>query len=204
MAGLEIDLNLYRSEEELITALRRRKPDACTCLVKRFATLVYRPAMRILNDSDEAEEVLQTTFIKACERFGSFEERSGLATWLYRIATNEALMLRRRRQTKPLPMAEVADTQQADEPLWGRQNGGTDPSAAALSAELRLHLETALLELPESLRLVFVLRDLQGLSTEETATLLDLGESAVKVRLHRARKRLRDLLADYLSIEQSA
>jgi RNA polymerase sigma-70 factor (ECF subfamily) len=198
MPGLEIDLNLYRTEEELIEALRCGNPDACTCLVKHFAALVYKPAMRILNDADEAEEVLQRTFIKACEKFGSFEERSGLGTWLYRIATNEALMIQRRRQDINMSFDQTEGIQFDDMP-HSLGNWSGDPASAALSAELRTTLETSLLELPESLRLVFVLRDMGGLSTEETAETLGLGESAVKVRLHRARKRMRELLASYLA-----
>jgi RNA polymerase sigma-70 factor (ECF subfamily) len=196
MAGLEIDLNLYRSEEELIQALRCGNPDACTCLVKRFAALVYRPAMRILNDADEAEEVLQTTFIKACEKFGAFKEQSSLGTWLYRIATNEALMLRRRKQSSHEIIPDTMDVIQGEEL---RHMPSPDPAAAALNTELLSHLETALLGLSEQLRMAFVLRDLEGLSTEETAEVLQLSESAVKVRLHRARKQLREQLASYMA-----
>lgn len=199
MPGPEIDLTLYRTEEELIEALRCGNPDACTCLVKRFATLVYRPAMRILNDADEAEEVLQTTFLKACEKFDSFEERSGLATWLYRIATNEALMLRRRKQAARTTHIEDSDRPQAEDVRVALASDTADPARVALSAELSTTLERALMALPESLRLVFVMRDLQGLNTQETASVLDLGDSAVKVRLHRARRQLRELLADYLA-----
>jgi RNA polymerase sigma-70 factor (ECF subfamily) len=198
MPGLEIDLNLYRTEEELLEALRCGNPDACTCLVKRFASLVYKPAMRILNDADEAEEVLQRTFIKACEKFGTFEERSGLGTWLYRIATNEALMMRRQRQEVNMSFTDAEGVQPDDMP-HSLSTWTNDPASAALGSELRDTLETALLELPENLRLVFVLRDMGGLSTEETAETLALGESAVKVRLHRARKRMRELLTDYLA-----
>lgn len=204
MAGLEIDLHLYRSEEELIAALRKRKPDACTCLVKRFAALVYKPAMRILNDPDEAEEVMQTTFIKACEKFGTFEERSGLGTWLYRIATNEALMLRRQRQASSVSLAETGEDVQTEERTPSMGTWASDPASLALSTELHAQLERALMDLPENLRLVFVLRELQGLSTDETAKALDISASAVKVRLHRARKQLREVLSDYVNCCRSA
>jgi RNA polymerase sigma-70 factor (ECF subfamily) len=197
VAGLEINIRVYDTEEELIAGLRRHDTDACTCMVKRFAPLVFAHARRMVGDADEAEEVLQMTFIKACEKIDSFAGRSALSTWLYRIATNEALMKLRGQSRDSVPFAEVADTiQAADMPRnvreWARM-----PAAAALDAELRAQLEAALLELPESLRVVFALRELQGLSTEETASVLGIGQSAVKVRLHRARLRLRELLAVY-------
>jgi RNA polymerase sigma-70 factor (ECF subfamily) len=160
--------------------------------------------MRILNDPDDAEEVMQTTFIKACEKFGTFEERSGLGTWLYRIATNEALMLRRQRQASSVSLAETGEDMPSEDMPQSVSDWASDPASLALSTELHAQLERALMDLPESLRLVFVLRDLQGLSTDETAKALHIGASAVKVRLHRARKQLRELLADYINCCRNA
>jgi RNA polymerase sigma-70 factor (ECF subfamily) len=203
MSGLKIDLTVYDNEAALLEGLRKGEPDACTCLVKRFAPLVYAKALRMLGDPDEAEGVLQLTFIKACEKFATFEGRSGLGTWLYRIATNEALM-ELRRQTPMESIEDVAETIRPEDIPQNLHTWPIDPSAAALDTELRGQLDTALAALPESLRTVFVLREIAGLSTEETATELGLGESAVKVRLHRARLRLRELLADYLAAEGDA
>jgi len=197
MPGLTIDLTIYDDEEALLAGLRRREPDACACLIKRFAPLVYAQAMRLLGDADEAEGALQQTFIKACDKLDTYEGRSGLGSWLYRIATNEALMLLRQRSPR-IDLDNVADTIQADEIPQHLKPWTLDPAAAALNSELRATLEQALMALPETLRIVFVLRDLQGLSTEETAAMLGLGESAVKVRLHRARLRLRELLSAYM------
>jgi RNA polymerase sigma-70 factor (ECF subfamily) len=194
-------LQIYDSEAALLEGLRRGEPDACTCLVKRFAPLVYAKALRMADDPDEAEGVLQLTFIKACEKFASFEGRSGLGTWLYRIATNEALMKLRRRPALMESIEDVAETIQPEDIPQNLHAWPIDPAAAALDTELRGQLEKALAALPESLRMVFVLREVEGLSTEETATALHLGESAVKVRLHRARLRLRELLADYLAAQ---
>lgn len=201
MPGPHIDLSVYASEAELLAGLRAGEPDACTCLVKRFAPLVYAKALRMLADPDEAEGVLQQTFIRACEKIGSFEGRSGLGTWLYRIATNEALMHLRHARAGGLATDPLDDTIQPDDLPRNRQAWPRDPAGAALDAELRVQLERALAALPESLRVVFVLRELEGQSTEETAAALGLGESAVKVRLHRARLRLRELLAVYLAPE---
>jgi DNA-directed RNA polymerase specialized sigma24 family protein len=96
MPGPHIDITVYDNEAALLEGLRAGEPDACTCLVKRFAPLVYAKALHMVADPDEAEGVLQLTFIKACEKLSTFEGRSGLGTWLYRIAMNEALMQLRR------------------------------------------------------------------------------------------------------------
>ncbi len=197
MPGLTIDLTIYDDEEALLAGLRRHEPDACACLIKRFAPLVYAQVLRLLGDADEAEGALQQTFIKACDKLDTYEGRSGLGSWLYRIATNEALMLLRQRSPR-IDLDNVADTIQADELPQHLTPWTLDPAAAVLNSELRTILEQALMTLPEALRIVFVLRDIQGLSTEETATMLGLGESAVKVRLHRARLRLRELLSAYM------
>lgn len=201
MPGPHIDLHVYDDEAALLEGLRRRDPDACTCMVRRFAPLVYAKALRIMSDPDEAEGVLQLTFIKACEKIGAFEGRSELGTWLYRIATNEALMQLRRRSTTRVSLEEVGDSIQLDDIPQNLHSWPADPAGVALNAELRAQLEAALASLPESLRVVFVLRELEGRSTEETAAALGLGESAVKVRLHRARLRLRELLAGYMAGE---
>jgi RNA polymerase sigma-70 factor (ECF subfamily) len=193
-------LQIYDNEAALLEGLRKGEPDACTCLVKHFASLVYAKALRMLGDVDEAEGVLQLTFIKACERFATFEGRSGLGTWLYRIATNEALMKLRHRPAPTESIDEMAETVSLEDIPQNLHAWPIDPANAALDMELRSQLERALAVLPESLRTVFVLREVEGLSTEETAAALDLGESAVKVRLHRARLRLRELLADYLAV----
>jgi RNA polymerase sigma-70 factor (ECF subfamily) len=200
--GLEINLDLYDNEEQLLEALRSGEPDACTCLVKRFAPLIYKHALRMLNDPDEAEGILQQTFIKACEKITTFEGRSGLGTWLYRIATNEALMKLRQQKSNRVQIDKVVETMHSEDVPQNMQNWSRAPSDAALDTELREQLETALTHLPEGLRLVFVLREMQGMNTEETARTLGLSESAVKVRLHRARLRLRELLADYMTIDE--
>ncbi len=201
MSGLKIDLHRYDTEEELLAALRQNDPDACTCMVKRFASLVYTRALRMLNDPDEAESILQQTFIKACQKIGEFEGRSGLGTWIYRIATNEALMLLRRRRHPTTTIDTAEEMIPVSDMPQNLSTWTVDPANSALDTELRNQLEYALQELPENLRVIFVLREMQGMSTSETAALLDLSESAVKVRLHRARLRLRELLAGYLGTE---
>jgi RNA polymerase sigma-70 factor, ECF subfamily len=196
MPGPPIDLSIYDDETALLAGLRRRDPDACTCLMKRFAPLVYARAMGLTNDPDEAEGVLQTTFIKVCEALPRFDGASSLSTWIYRIATNEGLMLLRSR--KPQVTLDDITEALATDPV-PPDNPQVDPQDAALNAELRAQIAAAIAELPEPLRQVVHLRDIEQLSTEATAQRLGLTPGTVKVRLHRARQRLRDALAAYLA-----
>lgn len=198
MPGPIIDLSLYDDEATLLEGLRRQDPDACTCLVKRFAPLVYVRALRLIGDPDEAEGILQTTFIKACEALPRFDGTSSLGTWIYRIATNEGLMLLRR-QRPQLDLEIVADSLQPDELPQQFEHWSPDPVRAALNGELRTQIEQAIANLPEPLRVVVILRDVEDLSTEETAEQLGISPGAVKVRLHRARLRLREILTQYLA-----
>ena len=168
-------------------------------MVERHSSTVYNLALRLMNNPQEAEEVLQETFISAFRSLDRFEGRSRLGTWLYRIAYNAALMRLRKR--------ELA-TSSIDEPLVNEEGESLPrqlidwsslPDDAVLGAELRSVLEQAVGMLPETLRTVFVLRDIEGLSTAETAEVLGLTETNVKVRLHRARLALRERLTAYFA-----
>lgn len=201
MPGLEINLNRYEHEEALLTALRSGEQDACTCLVKRFAGLLYQPALQILGDADEADAAVQNAFMKACDKLDSFNAESRLGTWLYRIATNEALMARRRRQNnEPIHDEDLFDLLEDPAEPALRADDHEDPLQAALHGELHLVLMQAFSQLPEPLRQVVYLRTIQGLSTAETAASLNMREGTVKVYLHRARQQLYDLLADYMGM----
>jgi RNA polymerase sigma-70 factor (ECF subfamily) len=198
MPGPTIDLSIYEDEAALLAGLRLHEPDACTCMVKRFAPLVYARALRLMDDPDDAESVLQSTFIKACDALPTFNGGSSLGTWIYRIAINEGQMLLRQRRPQ-VSLDTVAETLQPDELPQQRQPWAPDPLRAALDGELHAEIEHAIAALPEPLRVVVVLRDVEQLSTEETATQLGLTPSAVKVRLHRGRLRLREELARYMT-----
>jgi RNA polymerase sigma-70 factor (ECF subfamily) len=198
MPGPTIDLAIYDDEATLLAGLRLHEPDACTCMVKRFAPLVYTRALRLTGDPDDAESVLQSTFIKVCDALPTFSGASSLGTWIYRIATNEGLMLLRQRRPQ-VSLDTVAETLQPDELPQQRQSWAPDPLRAALDGELHAEIDHAIATLPESLRVVVLLRDVEQLSTEETAAQLGLTPSAVKVRLHRGRLRLREALAGYMA-----
>lgn len=199
MPGLAIDLNIYPDEAALLDALKAGDTHACACMIKHHGSQMYAVALRIMGDSDEAEEVVQEAFISACSKLDSFEGRSKLSTWLYRITTNAALMRLRKQRNNTISLDEPQLMEEGD--LLPRQLGDwqVEPSQEALTTELRQTMEEAVQALNPTLRAAFVLRDIQGLSTEEAAAALDISESALKVRLHRARLQLRESLAAYLA-----
>ncbi|NCP87278.1 MAG: RNA polymerase subunit sigma-24 [Anaerolineae bacterium CG_4_9_14_3_um_filter_57_17] len=165
-------------------------------LAASFSTPIYRLALKMTGDPSDAEDVLQNTFLKALQHIHGFEERSSLSTWMYRIAANEALMTLRRRKSQ-IPVDENPDD--SDEELAPMQF--TDwcclPESEFVSAEAKKQLDQAIQHLPDSLRVVFLLRDIEGLSIKETVEALNLSETAVKTRLLRARLRLREKLSSY-------
>jgi RNA polymerase sigma-70 factor, ECF subfamily len=192
----EVDLSIYESEDELLDGLRRQEPAACTCFLKEYAPRMLRLALRITGDPDEAENVLQESFISACNRIDDFQGLSTLNTWMYRIVLNNALMSVRKRRPNLVPLeGEQAGTAQTSSWVAGHTR---QPVEEVLAAELQESLNLALLALPETLRTAFVLRELEGLSTREAAEALEISESALKVRLHRARQALREQLEPYI------
>ncbi len=199
MTGIEIDLDIYPDEAALLEGLKRGDPEACACMIKQYAPRVYAIAIRMVNDRDEAEEVLQETFISACKNIQKFEGRSALGTWLHRIATNAALMHLRKRKNREVSLDEPIETMGGDDVYREVQDWAFSPDDHAMNSETRAVLEQAISELPETLRTVFILREIEGYSTEETANILGISVSAAKVRLHRARLRLRALLAPYFT-----
>ena len=180
-----------------LEALRRGDRAEFARMVEANSNLIYRLALKMLGDAQDAEDILQETFIKAYRHLPEFDGRSSLSTWLYRIATNEALMHLRR---KNLETVSIEEPQEDEGPLQEPLqiiNWCCVPEIELMSAEGRAELDRAVGNLPPSLRVVFLLRDVSGLSTRETAEVLDLSEMAVKTRLSRARLRLREELSDY-------
>ncbi|MEZ4521407.1 MAG: sigma-70 family RNA polymerase sigma factor [Thermomicrobiales bacterium] len=185
----DIDLTVYEDDRELLDGLRSGDSLACTCFMKWYAPAMTRLALRMVGDPDEAEGVVQDSFIAACSKMGSFRAESSLKTWLHRIVVNTALMrLRKRRPDRLSPDLE-------DEYRYLPElliNNEDEPLENVLAGELEDELNRAIMGLPESLRTTLVLREHEGLSTRETAETLGISESAVKVRLHRARTALRE------------
>jgi RNA polymerase sigma-70 factor (ECF subfamily) len=166
-------------------------------MVEAYSPLIFRLGLKMLKDQQDAEDVLQDTFIKAFRHLTKFDGRSSLSTWLYRIATNEALMILRRKQPEMVSVDEPREDDVEEREPMQIVDWCCMPEHEFVSAEARAQLDRAIDTLPLGLRLVFLLRDIDGLSTRETAEVLDLSEMAVKTRLSRARLRLREELSAY-------
>ncbi len=193
-----IERQTYATEADLLAALKAGDRQACAELVRRYSPKLYRVTLRILGTEEEAEEALQEAFISACDKIRDFRGDSRLGTWLYRIATNAALMRLRKRRDDHVSLDAPMETEEGAMLPRNLADWRFDPHHVVLTGELRDILEDAIQKLPETLRVVFILRELEGLSTLETANTLGISESATKVRLHRARLMLRELLAPYM------
>lgn len=186
-----------KTEDFSLQALRAGDRAEFARLVEAYSGVIYRLAVKMLKDPQDAEDILQETFLKAYRYLSGFDGRSSLSTWLYRIATNEALMLLRKRKVVTVPIDEPVDDSEPLEQPVQVVDWCCLPENELMSSEARDRMESAMQALTPALRAVFVLRDLQGLSTLETAEVLGLSEEAVKTRLSRARLRLRELLSEY-------
>lgn len=180
-----------------VEALRKGDRAEFARLVDAFSGPVYRLAIKILGDEQDAEDALQETFLKVFKHLGEFEGRSSLSTWIYRIAVNEALMILRQRKGPVASLDEEREGEEGDMEPSEIVDWRSLPEDELLSEEGRRLLEIAINELPASLKVVFLLRDIEGLSIRETAEALELTETAVKTRLLRARLRLRERLSVY-------
>ena len=161
-------------------------------LMRRHNQRIYRAARAVVKDEAEVEDVMQQAYINALTHLDQFEERSQFSTWLTRIALNEAFGRRRKMQrTESMTATHSAQDEDHGELMDTIASPQADPERQAYAQELSRVLEAAVDALPETYRTVFVLRDIEGLSTSETGEGLGLGEEAVKTRLHRARAMIR-------------
>jgi|SRR5271157_1962857 len=181
----------------LVAQARDGDPRAFSELVKRYEGKVFRLAQHVTQNREDAEDVLQETFLKAYEHLDQFRGDSKFYTWIVRIAVNQALMkLRRRKSDKAVSIDETIDT---GEDTLVREIAAWDENAEQRYSreEIAAILDSAVQSLEPLYRSVFVLRDIEDLSTEETAEALDLSVPAVKSRLLRARLQLREKLTRY-------
>lgn len=166
-------------------------------VMRRCNQRLYRVVRGVVDDDAEAEDVVQEAYVHAYANIAGFRGEASLATWLARIALNEAYgRLRRRRQTMDIEQVDAVAGEPGRVVPFPNRFGGEDPAAAAAREQVRRLLERAVGGLPEAFRVVFVLREVEGCSVEETADLLGLRAETVKTRLHRARRLLRNALHD--------
>jgi RNA polymerase sigma-70 factor (ECF subfamily) len=197
MEAIESRVGEPTDESILVDAARKGDIAAFESLVKRYDRNVFRIAQHITQNREDAEDVVQDAFLKAYQNLGQFQGQSKFYTWLVRIAVNEALMrLRRRRPERMVSLDEDVKTEEDSMPReiadWS-----PNPEQQYTQGELKDILSRTIQGLPASFRTVFVLRDVEGLSTEETADALGLSIPAVKSRLLRARLQLRERLNKY-------
>lgn len=180
-----------------IDALQNGDKDAFAMLVNTYSPALYRMIVRMLGNPQESEDVLQETFMQAFRNIDQFEGRAKISTWLYRIATNQALMRLRKREPDFVSVDEPIETPTGDQLPRQLRDWCCLPESEFLSSEVQKRLDDAIRALSPALRAAFILRDLQDLSTREAAEILDISESAVRTRLLRARLELRARLSDY-------
>jgi RNA polymerase sigma-70 factor (ECF subfamily) len=167
-------------------------------MVDAYSGPIYRLALKMLGIPADAEDVLQNTFLKAFQHVKDFEGRSSFSTWLYRIASNEALMLLRKKRPE-ITLSDISPENDDNSDYSPAQfiDWRPLPETEFLSSESQSVMDSAVSHLPENQRIVFILRDIEGLSIQETGEALNLSEAAVKTRLLRARLRLREELSVY-------
>lgn len=192
-------------EDALVAVVRSDDREAFRHIMQHFGRHLYRIARGVFNDDAEAEDVVQETFMRAYRQFDTFRGEAPLRTWLISILLNEARSRLRKRRVM-VGLEQI--TSSTVDPYWDAHcragSGGTDPASLAARAQIHRLLKRAVAELPDSYRMVFVLREIEQCSVEETAVRLAIKPQTVKTRLHRARRLLRksldntlgDMLAD--------
>lgn len=184
-------------DTELVTLTQGGDTRAFDELVARYRDKVYRLSFKILRHEEDAAEALQDTFLSAFRGLPKFKSESTFSTWLYRIATNASLMKYRKRRAGHVSYEQSQSTNPDAEPLQIESDWSARPEQELLDSETREVLSVEIDRLPDDLRTVFVLRDIQEQSNLDVANELGLSVAAVKSRLHRARIRLRDRLDRY-------
>ena len=180
------------SDEEIVERVVNGEQRLYEQLMRKYNSRMYRIGMSIINDDKEAEDIMQTAYINAYRQLKSFQGRSSFATWLTRILIYEALLHKKRKLKLQNVLMEKPDNDyHNDTPLKGLMN-----------KELKGLIESAVARLPEKYRMVFVMREIQEMSTTETMEALNLGESNVKIRLSRAKEMLRTELLSYWQPKQ--
>ncbi len=178
------------SDEEIVRRVVGGEREMFELLMRRYNQRVYRAVRAVLRNPDDVEDVMQQAYVSAYRHLHQFEGRSAFATWLTKIALREASA----RNKKTLSLLHVVPELRGENTMNDFPEPAPGPEARAVAADLMQHVEAEVAALPEAYRSVLLLREVEGLSTDETAACLDLSADVVKTRLHRARAMLRDAL----------
>ena len=191
--------NEQRQASISVAALKQGDRHEFARLVDEYSSVIFRLALKMLGNEQDAEDVLQETFLKAFRSIGDFEERSSISTWLYRIAMNESLMTLRKQKVRFVPVEEPEADDESIEPPVEIVDWCCLPENEMIDGEARAFLDKAVQRISPTLRAVFLLRDIEGLSVRATAESLGITEASVKTRLLRARLKLREELSVYFN-----
>jgi RNA polymerase sigma-70 factor (ECF subfamily) len=203
MATIQLPENEQHPDLALVASAREGDVQAFEALVSKYDRQIFRIAQHITQNREDAQDVVQDAFLKAYEKLDQFQGNSKFYTWLVRIAVNESLMrLRKRRTGKMVSIDDDIETEEGSVPR-DLADWSPNPEQNYSQAELAEILRKTIQGLPQGFRVVFVLRDVEGLSTEETAETLGLSVPAVKSRLLRARLQLRERLSRYFRMKKA-
>lgn len=180
------------SDEEIVERVVNGEKFLYENLIRKYNSRLFRIAVSIVNDDMEAEDIMQTAYINAYLQLSSFSKKSSFGTWLTRILINESLLHKKRKQKFENILAQKQTAEYHNE----------TPLNHLMNKELKSILENAILTLPEKYRLVFVMREIEEMSTSETMEVLNIGESNVKIRLNRAKEMLRNELSGQLKSKE--
>lgn len=180
------------SDDEIVKRIIEGEKSLYENLVRKYNSRLFRIAMSIINDDMEAEDIMQTAYINAYNQLANFSHKSSFGTWLTRILINESLLHKKRKERLEQVLAQKQNMEYHND----------TPLKKLMNKELKDILEAAVLTLPEKYRLVFVMREIEEMSTNETMEVLNIGESNVKIRLNRAKEMLRIELSGHFKSQQ--
>jgi RNA polymerase sigma factor (sigma-70 family) len=185
------------NDNEIIQRILKGEKNLYALLVRKYNQRLYRVGISIINSEAEVEDAMQAAYIKAYENLDKFKFHSNFATWLTKILVNESLLyLKKREKSQQRKNSELLP--QMEHSVVDQET----PLMKVLNSELKAILETSIRQLPENYRTVFVLREIENMSVMETMEVLGLSEANVKVRLNRAKVKLRDILKEYLKDDE--
>ena len=182
-------------EQELIEAAKGGDINAFNKLIKDYTQMIYSFSFKVCRNEEKAKDTLQDTLINIFRSLKTFDGKSKLSTWIYKVVTNNCLMLKRTEKSNRLVSVDDLQIEYDSDKMFSSQL--ESPSGRTLNGELKTKLDEAIKKLPVKYRLVFLLRDVEGLSIEETKNILNLTVPVIKSRLHRARNFLKNELQEY-------
>ncbi|VAX15581.1 RNA polymerase sigma-70 factor [hydrothermal vent metagenome] len=187
----------WKEDEELIARVKKGDYDAFERLVRKYEARIFHHCLKFLNNQDEAEDILQETFLQVYKSLDSFRGEAAFSTWLIKIATNNCLM--RIRKKKKVDIVSIDKPIEIDGSQLPREivDWSKNPFSQVSNDEIRAVLDQAISGLPEDKRVILVLKDVEGFSNIEIAQMLGISVAAVKSRLHRARLYVRDIISKY-------